>query len=106
MKRAKRMIFRMLLAALLLFAQHGAVAHEMAHALSKVPYQAPDSSGGNFHSNLCVFHGDFASVLGAVKSTPPPLLLCGAVFERPAAPLQRHHTTEPVTPASRDPPRA
>jgi hypothetical protein len=101
------MMFRLTLAALLLFVQHVAVAHQLAHAFDHEPFHTQHSgAGGNFHSNLCVFHGDFASVLGAVKSTPPPLLLCGAAFERPVAPSHRFHTSDPVTPASRGPPRA
>jgi len=107
MNRPKRVMLRLVLAALLLFVQHVAVAHQLAHAFDREPFQAQHSgAGGNFHSNLCVFHGDFASVLGAVKSAPPQLLLCAASFERPVASSRRYHTAEAVIPASRGPPPA
>ena len=101
------MMLRLVLAAMLLFAQHVAVAHQLAHAFDREPFQAQHSgAGGNFHSSLCAFHGDFASVFGAVKSAPPQLLHCIADFERPVTPVHRYQTAEAVIPASRGPPLA
>ena len=102
MDGTKRVILRIALAALLLFAQHVAVAHQLRHGLDHAPYQSQGTGyGGNFHSSLCAFHGDFDSLLSAVDSTPPPLCAADTAFERISAPIPRFYTAERVIPASR-----
>jgi len=101
------MIFRLALSALLLFAQHAAIAHRAAHALDHGPLQSQHSGdNGNFHSDLCAFHADFDSLLNAVESAPPAPCLSSAASELRPAPFPRYQITEPVIPASRGPPDA
>jgi hypothetical protein len=102
-----RLILRIALAALLLFAQQLAVAHHLRHGFDRAPFQSQRiGDHGNFHSDLCAFHADFDSVLGAVDSTPPPLLIADTVFERHSTTPPRFQATQPVIPASRGPPSA
>jgi len=107
MNCSKRMALRLALSALLLFAQHAAVAHQTAHALDHGTIQSQHSGDdGNFHSDLCAFHADFDSLLSAIQSAPPALCLSSAAFELRPAPFPRYQITEPVIPASRGPPDA
>jgi hypothetical protein len=104
---ARRLIFRLAVGALLLFAQQVAIGHQLKHGLDHAPFQSQRTGDpGNFHSDLCGFHSDFESLLSAVDSTPPPLFVTGTVFERLSAPVPRFYATEPVIPASRGPPSA
>lgn len=101
----KRLIYRLALSALLLFAQQVAMAHGAAHALDHGPFQLQHAGDdGNFHSPLCAFHADFHSVLGPIESTPPALYVPDTAVERPSALFPRYCFTQPVIPASRSPP--
>jgi hypothetical protein len=101
---SRRPIVRLALAALLLFAQHVALAHRSAHALDQQPLQSRAADSGDFHTELCVFHGDFESLHSAVGCAPPQVHFSGALFARLSAPSARYHATAPVIPASRGPP--
>jgi hypothetical protein len=105
MNDRKRTILRIALAALLLFAQHVAIAHQLNHGLDGAPFQSQRAGDeGNFRSDLCAFHAVFESLLSAVESTPPVLFLADTVFEQLSVTIRRFYATEPVIPASRGPP--
>ncbi|HUF79790.1 MAG TPA: hypothetical protein VMN03_01545 [Burkholderiales bacterium] len=101
---SRGLIVRLALAALVLFAQHVALAHRSAHALDREPLQSPAADSGDFHSELCVFHGDFESLHSGLGSAAPQVHFSGAVFGRLSAPPARYYATAPVIPASRGPP--
>ena len=94
MKFAGRTLLRLALAALLMLAQHVALAHQAAHALDAQPAQ----------SALCEFHGDIASLLTPAEGALPAIVPSAARFEAPAAPAFRRTAASPVAPASRGPP--
>lgn len=99
------MIFRLAIAALLLFGQQMAIAHQAWHALDRGSARTQQYGiDGNDQSNLCAFHADFESILSAVKSTPPVLLPGITVFEQFSASLPHHHSAKLIVPASRGPP--
>ena len=101
-----RLVFRLAITALLLFAQHVAVAHQIQHVLGQGPFQEKQvDADQNFHSDLCAFHADFESLLSTVGSTPPPFCLASAAVELHAASPSVFAPAEPVIPASRGPPR-
>ena len=102
MNGSRRLFFRLALAALLLFAQHVALAHQFAHALDAGSF--PSREAGDYQSELCVFHGDFESLLSAVGPALPELELSGASFVKPSAPVSRREAAAPPAPASRGPP--
>jgi hypothetical protein len=99
------MIFRLALTVLLLFAQHVALAHRSTHALDpdSFPTRLHQDAGGA-HSELCAFHGDFDSILGAAEAVAPRLAVTGAVFAQLPASSGHHDAAEFVVPASRGPP--
>lgn len=102
MNQSDRLFLRLTLAAMLLFAQHVALAHQSAHALDKGSLQS--RLDGHFQSELCVFHGDFESLLTAVEFAVPELDSSGAHFLQPPAPASRRVAAAPLAPASRGPP--
>jgi len=105
MNRSQGKFFRLALAALLLYAQHVALAHQVHHALDQRPLASLHAGdNGNFHSELCAFHGDFKSLLSAVDAASPGLHLSSIAFEQFSAAFPRYFPTAPVIPASRGPP--
>lgn len=102
MNGSKRMILRLALAALLLFAQQVALAHQVAHALDAGSLHSRQA--GDFQSKLCVFHGDFESLLSAVEFALPVLDSPGAVFAQLSTPASCRCAVASVVPASRGPP--
>jgi hypothetical protein len=64
----KRGLLQILLAASLLAAQHGALAHGLLHAQQNLSAESSKEDGGGQKSSasLCDFHMVFAEVLGAV----------------------------------------
>jgi hypothetical protein len=102
----KRGLMQILLAALLLVAQHGALMHHVWHLQDRLPAQAQreDQKQKAAHAVLCDFHVSFAQVLGAVNCAAVPLRLAGNSVE-----LSRNHFSlafpaDLVVPASRGPP--
>jgi len=105
MNRSQRKFLRLVLATMLLFAQHVALAHQAHHVLDHPPSASLHAGGNsNFHSELCAFHADFESLLGAVDATPPELHLSSVAFGQFSTAFPRYFPTAPVIPASRGPP--
>ena len=65
----KRGLMQIVLAALLLAAQHGALTHQLRHWQDRLPaqLQQQDDKQKAAHSGLCDFHVSFAQILGAVN---------------------------------------
>lgn len=66
----RRAILHLAVVALLLFAQHGALTHALAHVHGGQPAQAQHHDGGKqgSPSGACAFHISFAQVFGAIAS--------------------------------------
>ena len=105
MSFAKRLIPRLVLAAVLIFAQHIALAHWAEHVRDAGPFESHQGVGDkNFHSDLCAFHGAFDDLLSAVGSTPPPSRIASSPFEALLAAFSSFVPTVLLVPASRGPP--
>jgi hypothetical protein len=105
MNLSKRLIFRLALAALLLFSQQVAVGHFAEHALEHGPVQA--HAGGEdkgFQSQLCVYHAAFEALQSAVGSTPLQLLVADNEIEKRSPSPYSLSPTRLIVPASRGPP--
>jgi len=102
----KRGLLQLLLAALLLAAQQGALVHETQHLSDPLPAQAQEQGQGGkaAHSGLCKFHVSYAEVLGAVDCARPPLQLAANRAEPGAHGFLHAFPSELVVPASRGPP--
>jgi hypothetical protein len=102
----KRGLMQMLLAALLLAAQHGALTHHVRHLQDRLPAQAQqqDQKQKSAHAALCDFHVSFAQVLGAVSCARMPLRLASNAVERSGNHLLPAFPADLVVPASRGPP--
>ena len=102
----KRVLLQILLAAMLLAAQHGALTHQIRHVQDQQPLQSQqqDKTKQSAHSGLCPFHVSFAEVLGAVNSKHAPLQLAANAIERSSQHLCPAFPTDLVVPASRGPP--
>jgi hypothetical protein len=105
MSFAKRVIPGLALAALLIVAQHAALAHWAEHVLDQGPFESHQGVGDkNFHSDLCAFHGAFDDLLSAVGSTPPLLRVASSAFEQHLVAFSSFVPTDLLIPASRGPP--
>jgi hypothetical protein len=107
MTLSKRLIFRLVLTALLLFSQQVTVGHFGEHALDHGPIQA--HAGGEdkgFQSKLCAYHGAFEALQSAVGSASLELLVADNAFEERSGTLNSLSPTQSVVPASRGPPIA
>ena len=102
----KRGLMRIVLAALLLVAQHGALTHHVRHLQDRLPAQAQqqDQKQKSAHSGLCDFHVAFAQVLGAVNCANPPLRLASNTVEHHGNHFPPACPADLVVPASRGPP--
>ena len=102
----KRGLLQILLAALLLVAQHGALTHQTRHLQDRLPPQAQqqDQKQKSTHAGLCDFHVSFAQVLGAVNCAGIPLGLASNTVEHSLNHLPRAFPADLVVPASRGPP--
>ncbi len=102
----KRGLLRILLAALLLVAQHGALTHQTRHLQDRLPAQAQqqDQKQKSAHASLCDFHVSFAQVLGAVNCARVPLRLASNAIERSGNHFLPAFPADLVVPASRGPP--
>ena len=72
----KRGLIQMVLAALLLVAQHGALTHQLRHWQDRLPARAQqqqDDKQKAAHSGLCDFHVSFAQILGGVTCAWRPI---------------------------------
>jgi hypothetical protein len=96
---------QILLAALLLVAQHGALLHQTRHLQDRLPGQAQqDQKQKSAHAGLCDFHVSFAQVLGAVGCARMPLRLASNAVEHTGNHFSRAFAADLVVPASRGPP--
>ena len=102
----KRGLLRILLAALLLVAQHSALTHQTRHLQDRLPAQAQqqDQKQKSAHAGLCDFHVSFAQILGAVSCDKVPLKVARNAVERSGNHLSRAFSSDLVVPASRGPP--
>jgi len=101
----KHLVFRSALAALLLFAQHVAIAHQAEHILDhqQIAHSKQDHDE-DFHSPLCAFHSAFDGLMSIVSSTPPALPVINNAIEQFTAVSVVLAPSELVIPASRGPP--
>ena len=102
----KRGLMQVLLAALLLVAQHVALIHQTRHLQDRLPAHAQqqDPQQKSAHAGLCDFHVSFAQVLGAVTCAALPLRLAGNAVERSGNHFPAAFPANRVVPASRGPP--
>jgi hypothetical protein len=102
----KRGLLQIVLAALLLAAQHGALTHQVRHLQDNLPIQSQQQNGSKQkpQSGLCDFHVAFVQILGAVDSAALPLLLAVNTTERGFNHLPLAFPANLVVPASRGPP--
>jgi hypothetical protein len=102
----RRTLLNLAIAALLLFAQYGAVTHALSHLHSGQPVQSQQHDGGKQSSPsvACAFHVSFAQVLGAVGSCGLSPLAAAAV-EAPERPrLLSAFAPRLLAPSPRGPP--
>ena len=102
----KRGLIQIVLAALLLVAQHGALTHQLRHWQDRLPERAQqqDDKQTAAHSGLCDFHVSFAQILGGVTCAQLPLRLAANTVEHNVNHLPRAFPADLVVPASRGPP--
>lgn len=102
----KRSYLQIILAGLLLIAQHGAVMHQMQHAHGQLSGVSSQTGGGKSlpQSDLCDFHAAFIQVLGIVNSAADLPLIAVFAAERTSVHFTRQYPSSPVIPASRGPP--
>ena len=102
----KRGLMQIVLAALLLVAQHGALTHQLRHWQDRLPAQAQqqDDKQKSAHSGLCDFHVSFAQILGAVNCATPHLRLAAHTVEHHGNHFSPAFPADLVVAASRGPP--
>lgn len=102
----KRGLMQVLLAALLLVAQHAALTHQVMHLQHgpSVPVEQQDKGKKAAHSTLCAFHVSFAEVLGAVSCDHAPLRIANNTVELGLSHFSPAFPANLVVPASRGPP--
>lgn len=100
----KRGLLQILLAALLLVAQHGALAHQVRHLQDNLPGQSQHDGKQKTQSGLCDFHVSFAQILGAVDAALLPLRIAANAVECGINHLPLAFPSDLVVPASRGPP--
>jgi hypothetical protein len=101
-----RAITHVVLAVLLLFAQHGALSHQVGHIQDRHPQHSQHQNDGKKSSapELCVFHIAFGTVLGAIGSTALPPKFAANTAESSGSFIAHTFPHFAVVPASRDPP--
>lgn len=104
----KRGFLQILLAALLLVAQHAALTHGFNHLppgkLSQLEQTQQDDSGKKSPAGLCDFHVAFAQVFSALSSSAPPLAIAVGADETIGHVVALTHTVLFLAPLSRGPP--
>jgi hypothetical protein len=102
----KRGLMQIVLAALLLVAQHGALTHQTRHLQDRLPaqIQQQDQKQKSAHTGLCDFHVSFAQVLGAVNCAKMPLRLASNAVEPGSNHFPPAFPADLVVAASRGPP--
>ena len=101
----KRGLLQILLAASLLAAQHGALAHGLLHAQQNLSAESSREDGGQKSpGSLCDFHRLFAEVLGAVGSAVSAPTVCVSVENPDDIFVWAGRITQPASQRSRGPP--
>ncbi len=102
----KRGLLQIVLAALLLAAQHGALTHQVRHLQDNLPAQSQQQDDGKqkSQSGLCDFHVAFVQILGALNSALLPLRIAANAFEHGTGLFPLAFPADVVVPASRGPP--
>jgi hypothetical protein len=102
----KRGLMQVLLAALLLVAQHAALTHQVWHLHDgkSAPVEQQNNGKKAAHSALCEFHVSFAEVLGAVSCDQAPLKIANNTVELSVNHFPPAFPANLVVPASRGPP--
>ena len=102
----RRGLMQIVLAALVLVAQHGALTHQLRHWQDRLPANAQqqDDKQKSAHTGLCDFHVSFAQILCAVNCATPPLLLATNQVEQHGNHFPPAFPADLVVPASRGPP--
>ena len=102
----KRGVLQIVLAALLLLAQHTALTHQVQHLRDGLPAPSKQGDTGKqkSQSDTCCFHVAFAELLGSVNSAALPLQIVVNAVERSANLFSRAFPADLVVPASRGPP--
>ena len=102
----RRGLMQILLAVLLLVAQHGALTHQVRHVHDRLPAQTQqqDDKQKSAHAGLCDFHVSFAQLLGAIDCAQLPLRLAAFTVEHHGNHFPPAFPADLVVPASRGPP--
>lgn len=101
----KRGLMQILLAALLLVAQHGALSHQLRHLHDRLPAQTQQQNDKQKpHASLCDFHVSLAQVLGGVNCAARPPALASNTVEHHGNHFPRAFPADLVVAASRGPP--
>jgi hypothetical protein len=102
----KRGLMQIVLAVLLLVAQHNALAHQFRHLHDRLPAQTQpqDEKQKAAHNGLCDFHVSFAQVLGVLHSAQLPLRLAANSAEHSGNHFPPAFAANLLVPASRGPP--
>lgn len=100
----KRGLLQIVLAALLLVAQHGALAHQIRHLQDNLPGQTHHDGKQKSQSGLCDFHVSFGQILGAVDTARFPLRIAVNAVEPGTSHVPSAFPSDLVVPASRGPP--
>lgn len=101
----KRGLLQIVLAALLLAAQHGALTHQVRHLQDNLPAQSQQDDGKQkSQSGLCDFHVAFVQILGALNSELLSLRIATNAFEHGTNHFSLAFPADLVVPASRGPP--
>ena len=102
----KRACLRLVLAFLLLFAQHSALSHQIGHIQDHRPGQSQKQNGGKqgLQSGLCVFHIAFGAILGTVGCAESPLRVASNGVECGIGLSPFVFPASLIIPASRGPP--
>ena len=100
----KRGLLQIVLVALLLVAQHGALAHQFRHLQDNLAGQSQHDGKQKPQSGLCDFHVAFAQILGAVDAALWPLRIAANAVEHGINHLPLAFPSDLVVPASRGPP--
>lgn len=105
-KMMPRVITHVVLTVLLLFAQHGALSHQVGHIRDRLPSHLPhqDERSKSTAPGLCVFHIAFGTVMGAIGSTALSLKFAANTVESSARIITNAFPHFTVVPASRGPP--
>lgn len=100
----KRGLLQIVLTALLLVAQHGALAHQIRHLQDNLPAQSQHDGKQIPQSGLCDFHVSFVQLLGAVDASLLILRIAANAVEHRTNHFPPAFPSDLFVPSSRGPP--